>query len=76
MLTDESIDTAQNILKKQIPNIVGLQDTVIGKTQAFDTIRNEEKCIQILHAASFTGSVLATRKEIKLTTAIVKYTMA
>ena len=32
MLTDESINIAQNILKKQFPKIAGLQDTVIGKT--------------------------------------------
>ena len=53
MLTDESINIAQNILKKQFPKIAGLQDTVIGKTQAFDIIRNEEKYIQILYAGSF-----------------------
>ena len=53
MLTDESINIAQNILKKQFSKNAGLQDTVIGKTQAFDMIRNEEKYIQILHAGSF-----------------------
>ena len=49
MLTDESINIAQYILKKQFPKITALQDPVIGKTQAFDIIRNEEKYIQILH---------------------------
>ena len=53
MLTDESINIAQNILKKQFPKIAVLQDTVIGKTQAFDIIRNEGNYIQILHAGSF-----------------------
>ena len=53
MLTDESINIAQNILKKQFSKNAGLQDTVIGKTQAFDMIRNEEKYMQILHAGSF-----------------------
>ena len=53
MLTDESINIAQKILKKQFSKNAGLQDTVIGKTQAFDMIRNEEKYIQILHAGSF-----------------------
>ena len=53
MLTDESINIAQNILKKQFSKTAGLQDTVTGKTQAFDIIRNEEKYIQILHAGSF-----------------------
>ena len=53
MLTDESVNIARNILKKQFPKIAGLQDTVIGKTQAFGIIRKEEKYIQILHARSF-----------------------
>ena len=53
MLTDESINIAQNILKKQFSKTAGLQDTVTGKTQAFDIMRNEEKYIQILHAGSF-----------------------
>ena len=41
------------MLKKQFPKIAGLRDTVIGKTQAFDIIRNEEKYTQILYAGSF-----------------------
>ena len=45
MLTDESINIVQNILKKRFPKIAGLQDTVIGKTKAFDIIRNEERYI-------------------------------
>ena len=53
MLTDESINIAQNTLKKQFPKIAGLQDTVVGKTQAFDIIGNEEKSIEVLHAGSF-----------------------
>ena len=59
MLTDETINIAQNILKKQFPKIAELQDTVIGKTQAFDIIKNEEKYIQILHAGSFHGICVA-----------------
>ena len=31
MLTDESINIAQNLLHDQFPNIHGFQDTVIGK---------------------------------------------
>ena len=65
MLTDESINIAQNILEKQFPKIAGLQDTAIGKTQAFDIIRNEEKCIQILHAGSFHSILLPTHKKNK-----------
>ena len=33
MLSDESINLAQNLLKEQFPEISGFQDTVIGKTQ-------------------------------------------
>ena len=53
MLTDESTNIVQNILKKRFPKIAALQDTVIGKTKAFDIIRNEERYIQIPHAGSF-----------------------
>ena len=40
MLTDESINIAQNIIHKQFPNIGGLQDTVIGKTQFFGVVND------------------------------------
>ena len=53
MLTDESINIVQNILKNRFPKIAGLQDTVIGKTKVFDIIRNEERYIQIPQAGSF-----------------------
>ena len=77
MLTDESINIAQNTLKKQFPKIAGLQDIVIRKTQVFDIIRNEQKYIyKYFTQDHFTGSVLPTRQEIKLTTAIVKYMIA
>ena len=33
MLSDESINLAQNLLKEQFPEISGFQDRVIGKTQ-------------------------------------------
>ena len=77
MLTDESINIALNTLKKQFPKITGLQDIVIRKTQVFDIIRIEQKYIyKYFTQDHFTGSVLPTRKEIKLTTAIVKYMIA
>ena len=53
MWTDESTNIAQNVLKRQFPKIAGLQYTAIGRTQAFDIIKNEKKYIQILHAESF-----------------------
>ena len=52
MLTDESINIAQNLLKQQFPQIHGFQDTVIGKTQCFDVIGSKSKFVQILHAGS------------------------
>ena len=52
MLTDESINIAQNILKQQFPQIHGFQDTVIGNTQCFDVIGSKSKFVQILYAGS------------------------
>ena len=65
MLTDESINIAQNTLKKSFPKIAGLQDTVIGKTQAFDIIGNEEKSIEVLHAGSFHWICVASTQKNK-----------
>ena len=42
MLTDESVNIAQNILSDQFPGFGGFQDTVIGKTQAFDVVKSAE----------------------------------
>ena len=53
-----------------------LQDTIIRKAQAFDITGNKERYIQIFTQDHFTGSVLPTRKEIKLIITIVKYTIA
>ena len=67
MLTDESVNIAQNLLKMQFPHIGGLQDTVIGKTQAFDIIKSDEKYIQILHSGSYhwicTANMSQSKKE-------------
>ena len=52
MLTDESINIAQNLLLSQFPKISGFQDTVIGKTQQFEIIKSDEPFIQNLHAGS------------------------
>ena len=48
MVTDESTNIVQNILKKQFPKIAGLQDTIIVKTLIFDIIM--DMYIQIPHA--------------------------
>ena len=35
MLSDESINSAQNLLKEQLPEISSFQDTVIEKAKSF-----------------------------------------
>ena len=52
MLSDESINLAQNLLKEQFPKISGFQNTVIGKTQSFDIVMTNENFIQLLHVGS------------------------
>ena len=52
MLSAESINLAQNLLKEQFPKISGFQDTVIGKTQSFDIVMTNENFIQLLHVGS------------------------
>ena len=47
MLTDESINLAQNHLYEAFPSISGLQDTAIGATQTFNV--GSGNFIQILH---------------------------
>ena len=52
MLSDESINIAQNLLSSQFPEIKGLQDTVLSKLQEFVVINKDKSYIQILHAGS------------------------
>ena len=52
MLSDESINIAQNLLKQQFPNLNGLVDTSVGKCQEFDIIPAKQRYVQILHAGS------------------------
>ena len=47
MLTDKSINLAQNHLHEAFPSISGLQDTAIGATQTFNAVSGN--FIQILH---------------------------
>ena len=52
MLSDESINIAQNLLYVQFPELCGFQDTVIGKTQKFEKVKEKKNVIQLLHAGS------------------------
>ena len=49
MLSDESINLEQNLLKEQFPKISVFQDTVIGKTQSFNINEMNENFIQLSH---------------------------
>ena len=50
MLTDVSINIAQNILRRQFQHAPGLQDPVLGQKLMFKT---QEKFVQILHTNNF-----------------------
>ena len=50
MLTDESINLAQNLLVKLFPGILGLRDTCLGKMHQFEIIQLDKSYIQLLHA--------------------------
>ena len=52
MLTDESINIAQKLLKKQFPTIGGFMDTCLGNNQQFDIIPRDKPYIQVLHVPS------------------------
>ena len=49
LLSDESINLEQNLLKEQFPKISVFQDTVIGKTQSFNINETNENFIQLSH---------------------------
>ena len=48
MLTDESINIAQNLLSKKFPQYEGFQDTVLGRVLKFVVIHPDKRYIQIL----------------------------
>ena len=48
MVSEESINLAKNLLKKQFPKISRFQETVIGKAQSFDIIKTDKNLIQLL----------------------------
>lgn len=50
MLTDTSINCAQNILHEAFPNIAGLEDKTLGPELNFSV--HKEKFVQILHSGS------------------------
>ena len=49
-LTDEHIHLAQQLLKKQFPNLDGLQSNLLSETDGFEALQHEG--IQIHHAYS------------------------
>ena len=52
MLTDESINLAQNLLSQQFPDVDGLMDTVLGKINGFDIVKTSRRFSQILHTGA------------------------
>lgn len=49
MLTDESINFAQNLLSQQFPSLQGLENTTFGPVGGFSQFRRGTHFIQILH---------------------------
>ena len=52
MLTDESINLAQNFLHQQFPEFDGLFDTSLALTNTFEVVKRYKPFIQILHTGS------------------------
>ena len=65
MLSDESINSAQNLLKEQFPDISGFQDTMMGKTQSFDIVKTNENFIHLFHVGSLHWVCVANLSENK-----------
>ena len=64
-LTDEHINLAQLIIKKQFPDIIGLQDTLLSQTDAFKAVSTDKISVQIhfinshwVTSCSINGSIL------------------
>jgi len=53
MLTDDVINGFMQLMKHCFPNVLGLQDTLLGQKRQFDILKNNE-FVQVLH----TGSML------------------
>ena len=52
MLSDESIDLAQQLLKKQFPIFGGLQDIALSEHDGLDVVKKDKPFIQVLHNGS------------------------
>ena len=65
MLSDESINLAQNLLKEQFPKISDFQDTVIGKTQSSNIVKTNDKFIQLFQVGSLNWVYVASVSENK-----------
>ena len=52
MLSDESINLAQNLLCRQFAQYDGLFDTVIALQNGFDIVKHYRPFIQILHTST------------------------
>ena len=65
VLSEGSINLAQNVRKEQFPKISGFQDNVIGKTQSFNIVKTNENFIQLLHVGSLHWVCIANVSENK-----------
>ena len=70
MLTDESINMAQQMLADQFPEFEGFFDTVLGATQSFDIITSDKKFIQVLHTGHLHWICVANTSAAKSTNQI------
>ena len=52
MLSDESIDLAQQLLKKQFPMFGGLQDIALSEHYGLDVVKKDKPSIQVLYNGS------------------------
>jgi hypothetical protein len=52
ILSDESINLAQNLLSMQFSNVGGFMDTVLSITNGFSVVKTTEKFIQVLHTTN------------------------
>ena len=61
MLTDESINLAQNLLYKQFPEVGGFQDTVVCRANGFSVSKIDQTYIQILHTGEMHWICVASK---------------
>jgi hypothetical protein len=52
-LTDNIINAAHAILRKQYPHIQGLQDTILGQKLQFTSVASNQTSVQILHTGTY-----------------------